>query len=358
MSAEGYRIIQIGQATKLVYLADDLTTALFPQATVYLRENDTLFATVNLSHVTNGLYRGDFTPTSETEYDVVIIPYSDAGHTTRDNNYTVATIKIISKSITAGNVGNGMYSESGGILEEDIETIAKKVWQYQLRNGQLAEQELIKKSEFDFEQDIVKTDIPAPDFSGLEAFIDKRVAESEKTLDETIRTYFDKIGETMAEELMKMPHFEGKELVKKIEELRGIFQLGLVSNQKDLTRSLNDKFVDLIKRLPKESTSQILLGFDRLNKRFVDTIDEVKRGDTKIVNEIKQKNIPITDLTGLEESQRLIKFQLDEFNRFLQLLNQLEEARKSQMLRDITDMLNKVIIIIKQKQLNIDEFIK
>jgi hypothetical protein len=79
-------VFTVGQVTKLTLMLDDGATGLFPQALVY--RNGTLDATVNLSHLANGRYSGDWTPAQVVDHDVVFIVYSDAGHTTLATAYT------------------------------------------------------------------------------------------------------------------------------------------------------------------------------------------------------------------------------------------------------------------------------
>lgn len=68
------------QPIPLTVLAADGLTSLFPQARVY-SASGSLVATVNLSHVSEGLYSAMYTPTTEGIFDVVYQFYTDSGRT-------------------------------------------------------------------------------------------------------------------------------------------------------------------------------------------------------------------------------------------------------------------------------------
>ncbi len=66
-------------------LADGDTTK-FPQVIVYTDAGATE-ATVNLSHVANGIYQGTYTPNNEGHFSASYIVYNDGAHTQVANKY-------------------------------------------------------------------------------------------------------------------------------------------------------------------------------------------------------------------------------------------------------------------------------
>jgi len=74
--------VEPGESLIVRIQAPDVTfTTLYPQVKIYDSTN-TLVATVNLTHITNGLYTGSWTATTEGKYYTQGLFYSDAGYTT------------------------------------------------------------------------------------------------------------------------------------------------------------------------------------------------------------------------------------------------------------------------------------
>lgn len=148
-----------GQTIALSYYATDRNTGLYPKAFIYKTSGGTAITTVNLDHVANGYYLGEYTPDGTYEVlKVHIIPYTTAARTTPANYETTEDgiyVKYLWKPQALG-----FGETSAGITQKDIEQIVEKV-----KEGLKIEdilKELKKKSEFNPLQDIVKTDIKIP----------------------------------------------------------------------------------------------------------------------------------------------------------------------------------------------------
>ena len=70
----------VNEAVTLSMLASDGRTDLHGQARVY-NSTGALVATVNLSHIAEGLYQSNYTPNTEGFFQVVYQLYFDSGHT-------------------------------------------------------------------------------------------------------------------------------------------------------------------------------------------------------------------------------------------------------------------------------------
>ena len=141
--------------------------------TAYIYNAATQVTTQALSHVANGFYRASYT--IPTGYSKLAIYYVPSGS---DNATAIDTIKIRSLS------PYGALGASGGLNDDDIKQIVKalekiKIWEVEMPTGRTAAQELIAKSEFNSEQDVVKTNvvIPPVDFSQFEKMLSSNISD-------------------------------------------------------------------------------------------------------------------------------------------------------------------------------------
>jgi hypothetical protein len=79
-------------------LASDGNTALYPRIHIY-NSAGSVVATLNLTHVAEGMYTSSWTPALEGWFTAVGNFYSDSGHTTLDTNYLGAQEDIYVSSI-------------------------------------------------------------------------------------------------------------------------------------------------------------------------------------------------------------------------------------------------------------------
>jgi hypothetical protein len=132
------------------------STGLFPQAVIYdIQDLTTPIETIDLDEIGQGAYAKKWTnPGDLTKYWVRLFVYTDSGHTTLSAFDRPAEI-----SINVGRYQGGGYlgGSSGSkvvrtkLTDEEIKKIAEKVLE-------ILKPELDKKSEFNSELDIVKTE--------------------------------------------------------------------------------------------------------------------------------------------------------------------------------------------------------
>lgn len=143
-------------------------TGLFPQTKIYaIDAPSTVVDTVNLAEVSNGLYGLEWTNNGERKkYFTQTIVYTNSGHTS-----VHPIIRPDSDSINVGFNASGFSVNTLGsgvtrrveLTNEEIKRIAKAVLK-------ILKPELDKKSEFDPEKDIVKTDIVIPEIPKIPEF--------------------------------------------------------------------------------------------------------------------------------------------------------------------------------------------
>lgn len=357
MSAEGYRIISIGETTKLSFQSLFRDTTLYPQAKVYKSGSDTVDSTVNLSHIasSNGFYRGDFTPSEETEYDIIITPYTDSGYTTVSGNEGPATIKIIAKDIISQ--PKGTVSMGGGMLEGDIESIiektAKEVWKIKFDNGKTAKEELMSKSEFNVEEDIVKTDIPPLDFSSLKEFLDEKVITIESSNKKLLDSRFEALAKAINEGFGDIPQFNDKNIVQSIKDIRSSLQADIANGTKGLETLLFERFKEIIRAIPKKEKPQVLFNIEEINKRFNTLEQNLSTNTSTILQEAKKE----PNLKPILKEQEVIKDQLSAFARLINTFSQSQGKIKEDILEEIVKLLNQLLIKLKDKPFGIDNLL-
>lgn len=138
-------------------------TGLYPQTKIYAIESPTtVVATVNLDEIGNGLYGAEWINDGiRQKYFTQTIVYTNSGYTSQH-----PIIRPDSDSINVGfNTTGGILGGAGSsrtkyklkeLTDEEIQRIASAVYD-------LLKPELDKKSEFNVETDIVKTDIVVPE---------------------------------------------------------------------------------------------------------------------------------------------------------------------------------------------------
>ena len=134
-------------------------TALFPQTKIYKESDDSLVATISLTHTQSGLYVGSWTNDGvRLRYYTQTIIYTDSGHTSES-----PVDRPDSDSINVGfpnDVGGSVLGSARGgkvaqrdLTKKEIESIAKAVME-------LVQPELDKQISFDPKVDKVMVDFP------------------------------------------------------------------------------------------------------------------------------------------------------------------------------------------------------
>lgn len=144
-------------------------TSLYPQTKIYDEDDGSLVDTINLTHKSSGLYVGDFTNDGQRKrYYTQTIIYTDSGYTTES-----PIDRPDSDSLVIGfNTTGGVFGSSKGgtviakkdLTEEEIKKIVKALMKE-------LNPILDKKSEFNPEEDVVKTDVTL-DVSGVISKLD------------------------------------------------------------------------------------------------------------------------------------------------------------------------------------------
>ena len=145
-----------GDTISLSVSIDDGTTTLYPQSKLYDVDGN-LIDTVNLTHLADGYYQGSYTPNGNYKHLTAHYRiYTDSGHTVL-SDYAAVSDKIY-VAYDAKNFGGGGVVQ--GLTKKEIESIAKLVWESD--EAKKLKELIAKKSEFDPQKDLVKTNIEIP----------------------------------------------------------------------------------------------------------------------------------------------------------------------------------------------------
>lgn len=114
--------------TTLSLALPDGDTAQYPRALVY-DPSGSLDATVDLSHVANGLYQGNWTSSAKDAHVALFIVYSDSGHTTENTSYprTQEIIDVVAVYADGSVWVNGLTGDDAnpGTAEYPVETLVQ-----------------------------------------------------------------------------------------------------------------------------------------------------------------------------------------------------------------------------------------
>jgi len=142
-----------GETGKLPYHSSVGTTGLYVQAKLY--DGSTLLTTLNLTEVSGGYYSVDYTPDGTHKHIFAqLIPYTNSGHTIKAEGDLETSIDIYVEYPYRMQMGS-----SGVAVNIDYKLLAKEIWEYKIDDDEKAKDILLKKSEFNSKNDIVKTDL-------------------------------------------------------------------------------------------------------------------------------------------------------------------------------------------------------
>lgn len=169
MSASVFRLASVGETVRLSWRTNDGNNGLFPQAVV-VGDTGAIVATKNLSVISvagvAGAYEVSYTPTTNGEFNIYYSVYTSSANRTAQTPVSelyegnTEVLKVRSFPVYGNNAA------FGGFTDDDVRPILKAIsdiWKYKLLSGRTVEEELIAKSEFDSESQVVKTDIKIPD---------------------------------------------------------------------------------------------------------------------------------------------------------------------------------------------------
>lgn len=176
------RIESVGQTIVFLYSTDRVISGLFPQAKIIKPDGD-IFDTVDLTENGNvaGEYRANVTITVEGIYDVIYIPYTDAGHTTESERAPRAS-EVFNVRVVDDKFGG---TRAGGGVDIDIPDLAKqlkKEFNKETKKEKTKEVDLkpiLKKLEALEKKEVV---IPPVNIDGALQDLTKEIKEEIKTL--------------------------------------------------------------------------------------------------------------------------------------------------------------------------------
>lgn len=79
-------LLAVGEKAPIATVLEDGNTAQYPQAVIY-NPSGAVLATLDLSHIADGLYTNTYTMPDLELIEIVYIVYSDAAHTTENTKY-------------------------------------------------------------------------------------------------------------------------------------------------------------------------------------------------------------------------------------------------------------------------------
>jgi len=126
--ASNYRTATVGVSEPLRYGAESEITGLFPQATIF-DSAGAVETTVDLteSGVQDGYYIGSVTISTEGDYDILYIAYTDSDHTT-ESELAPRGSEVMQVRITSDDYGPAARDSAfGGVLESDIDRIVEEL---------------------------------------------------------------------------------------------------------------------------------------------------------------------------------------------------------------------------------------
>jgi len=331
-----YLQVSPSETTKLTYHSELGTTGLYPQVKVY--NGSTLVTTLNLAEVGNGYYYVDYAPDGTYKYLFCqIIPYTDSGHTIKAEADLETSIDLYVEypyRMPMGRVGG---------VEIDYKKLAKEIWHYKI-GDENAEQVLSKKSEFNPESDIVKTDLkiekPVLNIRAIQDTISEKISQLEKTIAsiKTQKINFPKLDlKPILDEIKKN---NNKEDLIKINSMVGkletsITNLPSVEIPHETFNQINNRVKDIYAQLDKMDNVSIISDLDDKVSFLNQQISQLKSQNQS--GEILQKLEILVDLKKLIiESQDL-----------LEALNQVEGERATKIVKAI----EKILTLISLNQL-------
>ena len=250
-----------GEAFYIRWIAPFQTTGLFPRARI-INSSGSLVTTVSLTAnaTITYLYSGSWTPPNEGQFTVVIDVYTDSGFTTLHESFDGTTVDLRVKEVGGGFRGGALGGKEvkKPLTEEEVDRIARAVWQLKIGSGVSAEATLTAKSEFNPETDSVKTESMMTEINtdGLEGRLLHKLEAMESTMAESLKSLDSKDSIL---ELGKLLGKQKNELFTTVEQLKGgvlalsaeqkgdlgVVMNGVIARLESLERVLEDRLASL-----------------------------------------------------------------------------------------------------------------
>jgi len=306
--------------------------------------------------------------------------------------------EAISDHLTANTTGQKLSSASGrttvtqggGLTDDDKKDLAKKIIDYKLKTNRTLADELIAKSEFNVNEDIVKTDIVIPEFPKInlrdikDEIVDElktiikvldnkkdiaSIKSSIKELDRTntledIKNRIEKITNNSLDRQstlkefsnltdkinsIKIPEVDFTGVLKMLDNLKGEFKdsetLDKLTELQDYIYIMDE---EIIKKDVLEKINNLSDMINRINNNIVDL--DVKHLNTK------------EQIDNSKKITEEIKRQSDDIEKMMEVFNKLEDKRVQSILIDnkkqydaIAEMLLKINQAINKPQEEYEE---
>lgn len=133
-------IVHLNEAVPIRATLADGNTALFPQALI-MNSAGAIATTLNLAHVSNGVYSASYPASVEGFYTILVIYYTDSGHTT-ESAY-LRTSDDLEVSSEKGNIARLLgLSQSNTVIDNQsysgVNLIAARIRTYDTKAHALA----------------------------------------------------------------------------------------------------------------------------------------------------------------------------------------------------------------------------
>jgi hypothetical protein len=351
-----FRLATPGETVRLSWRAEDGNTGLFPQAVV-VNESGTVVSTVNLSSVSLAgvvaAYEGNYVPTTTGEFNIYYSVYTSSANRTAQTPvsemYGGGTDVLKVRFFPVQSMG----ASFSGMTDDDLAAFVKELnklnfWSQILSSGRTAEQELLAKSEFDAQTQIVKTDVVIPqvdlnpiltglrqvessiptlqqikkEVSSSEVLMSKQIIQSEESLQNFLGIFFSTLEQKVS---ALQPLIIQADNAQKLEEVKNL----LVQQWDDLGALQGNSFVSL--------SEDVKINHQKL----VDLVDGVssQMATPKMVDMLSQQLSGVLDMLG-QSTQIVQSTDKESRDKVIQFLSHLKD--------DITQVLSKISNIEKK----------
>jgi hypothetical protein len=327
-------------------------TGLYPQTKIYKESDDSLVATVNLSHTQSGLYVGSWTNTGERiRYYTQTIIYTDSGYTTES-----PVDRPDSDSINVG------YNQSGGIFggssgSKVVRTALNDDEVSKIINGVIAELKpaIADKYSFDPTKETVKADLSsiATDLEAIKGQILTLQSDSMNMRDLTAKDII-----KLKEEL-KMINGQDEEkrqshkadilnnIKNSLNELE-IKVSGMVDNKMGLIEEFKSN-ADMVLSRAEDVTDKMTQFFDKFGNNLLD-LETYTDGMIMGTEEVKKEEQPQVKTKGMADIINLLESNaspLDVYAELKSLPNKEKESAFNMIMKRYPDMFKKLLQIMK-----------
>ena len=341
MSASVFRLASAGETVRLSWRTNDGNNSLFPQA-VIVDDTGTIVATKNLSVISvagvAGAYEVSYTPATNGEFNIYYSVYTSSANRTAQTPVSelyegnTEVLKVRSFPVF------GNTASVGGLSDDDlkpvIEAIKKiNVWSQSLASGRTAEQELLAKSEFNPQEEIVKTDIEIPEVNL--APLKNQLIDLEKKI-----PLLSQIKGEIAKIKEWIPEDKSPEVTSRIDSLQVIIQ----DIQPLLKEANNIEAISVLGTLLSETKEMI---------GSISNAKEILEGTQTVVASIeilKSSVESIGSISSLEEKFSQVNENINKVEKNLGTINIQDRELLEKLIGQLKEMMKKISVDISDIQ--------